>query len=569
MARIARTCAALTVVVVTLAAAASARGDIAPKWSDAQLIHFADLIVSGHVVDIRSGWDPAVDAIYTYITLHVEGVLKGVVNERTITVKQLGGEAGRRGLRVGGQPAFGVGEEVLLFLEVRPRDGTLYTSALWQGKWTLHHVGATRLAVRRHEAEADTRPLGAMQRAIEQMSADRRTDTVFNAHPADLTDAIVRPYVLFNVRYNFLPPVDVQRGGQPGLPGGGFAEIRASIGRWNNAGSSFVFGFGSNDALPHCYMQPLFNNRVTISFMDPCGEIDDDGGTLAVGGSYYDDESVTFVNGRQFHNASEGFIVNNNSPAAFAWLTRSGCFADIQLHELGHVLGLDHSPTPTSIMFPAIPTDCSAGPRDLDSDDVQGLLAIYPRDNTSPPTTAPQHVAVTLMGANAINLSFDPVPTDDQSSPVTSYRVYAGPTATGPVVYSVTFASTSGTIAIPDGVAGTYFVAVAGVNSAGVGPMSVPIAFTIPCTAPLAPASLQAMVRSGTATAAWTAANGATSYVLQGGTAPGLTDLFSDDLGNRTVASARGLPPGFRAYVRVIAVNACGQSRPSPDLLIQ
>ena len=354
MARIAHACAALTVVVVTLSAARSARGDIGPKWSDAQLIQFADLIVGGRVLDIRSGRDPAVDAIYTYITLDVQLVLKGVVNERTITIKQLGGEAGRRGLRVSGQAAFGVGEEVLLFLEVRPRDGTLYTSALWQGKWNLQRAGATRLAVRRHAAEADTRPLAMMQRAIERVSADRRIDTPFNAHPADLTEAIVRPYVLFNVRYNFFPLVDVQRGGQPGLPGGGRSEILASIDRWNNAGSSFAFGLGSNEALAHCYMRPLFNSRINISFMDPCGEIDDEGGTLAVGGSYYDDETVTFVNGRQFHNASEGFIVNNNSAAALAWLTRSGCFADIQLHELGHVLGLDHSPTPASIMFPAI-----------------------------------------------------------------------------------------------------------------------------------------------------------------------------------------------------------------------
>ena len=452
MARIAHACAALTVVVVTLSAASSARGDVAPKWSDAQLIRFADLIVSGRVLEIRSGWDPAVAAIYTYITLDVQLVLKGVVNERTITVKQLGGEAGRRGLRVPGQPVFGIGEDVLLFLEVRPRDGTLYTSALWQGKWNLHRVGGTRVAVRRHEAEADTRPLAVMQSTIGRVTTDRRFDTHFNAHPADLTVAIVRPYVLFNIRYNFSPMVDVQSGGQPGLPGGGFNEILDSINRWNNAGSSFAFDFGSTTAPPHCYMRPLLNSRVTIAFMDPCGEIDDDGGTLAVGGSYYDDETVTIVNGLQFHNASEGFIVNNDSPTALGFLRRPACFADIQLHELGHVLGLDHSQARASIMFPAIPTDCGDGPRELGSDDVQGLLAIYPRVDTAPPSTAPQNVAVGVKGASVISLSFDPVATDGQSPAATRYRVYAGPTPTGPVLYSVTMTSTAGAIGIPGGV---------------------------------------------------------------------------------------------------------------------
>ena len=71
------------------------------------------------------------------------------------------------------------------------------------------------------------------------------------------------------------------------------------------------------------------------------------------------------------------------------------------------------------------------------------------------------------------------------------------------------------------------------------------------------------------ATAVWTPVSGATSYVLQAGTAPGLADLFSGDIGNRTEASATGLPTGFNAYVRVMAVNACGESRPTPDLLIQ
>jgi hypothetical protein len=571
MARIARACATLTVVAVALTAAAPARGSIGPKWSDTQLIQFADLIVTGRVLEIRSGFDPAVQAIYTYITVAVQRVLKGVVSERTITVKQLGGETGRRGLRVPGQAAFGVGEDVLLFLEVRPRDRTLYTAALWQGKWNLQRIGATRLAVRRHEAEADTRPLSAIQTAIDRAHANRRMDTSINTHPADAAPAIVRPYVLFNYRYNFLPVVDMQSGGQHGLAGGGIAEILASIARWNEAGSSFAFSLGSNAVAGRCYLSERFDSRVTISFMDPCGEIDDDGGTLAIGGSYYNDDVITIVNGLRFNSATEGFIVNNNSAVARSWLTRSGCFADIQLHELGHVLGLDHSSVPSSIMYPAINIGCGTGPRTLGSDDVEGLLAIYPPDHRHPPPTAPENVAVTVNGKRSVSLSFDPVAADmdPSQSAATSYRVYVGPSPNGPVLYSATIASTSVTAGIPAGISGTFYLTVAGLNNAGRGPLSVPVAFTIPCSLPLSPAGLQGRIEGGTATARWNATTGATSYVVQVGTTPGSANLFSGDIGNWTTATAIGLPEGFRAYARVIAVNACGESLPTPDVLIQ
>ena len=60
------------------------------------------------------------------------------------------GRIGDEHLRVFDQAAFALGEEVLSFLEVRPRDGTLYTSALWQGKWEIEQVtrGGERVAVR-------------------------------------------------------------------------------------------------------------------------------------------------------------------------------------------------------------------------------------------------------------------------------------------------------------------------------------------------------------------------------------------------------------------------------------
>src|SRR5712692_4759414 len=134
----------LSLAVCALAIAASvARADIAPAWSDDQLAQFSSAIVSGRVTDVSVGRDVQTGAIYTYVTLAVDEALKGDVPERTIVIKELGGLIGNTGLAVAEQALFSRGEDVLVFLETRPRDGTLYTTALWQGKWTLGRDGAT------------------------------------------------------------------------------------------------------------------------------------------------------------------------------------------------------------------------------------------------------------------------------------------------------------------------------------------------------------------------------------------------------------------------------------------
>lgn len=43
---------------------------------------------------------------------------------------------------------------------------------------------------------------------------------------------------------------------------------------------------------------------------------------------------------------------------------------------------------------------------------------------------------------------------------------------------------------------------------------------------------------------------------------------FNQNIGNATQVSAGGLPSGFRAFVRIVAVNACGQSAPTADVLV-
>jgi hypothetical protein len=130
---------------------------------------------------------------------------------------------------------------------------------------------------------------------------------------------------------------------------------------------------------------------------------------------------------------------------------------------------------------------------------------------------------------------------------------------------------------IPPGTQGTFSVIVTPLVGATPGPPSEPLTFHIgpggsgsACNgAPPAPVGLTGSVIAGTATVSWSAAAGATSYIVQAGSSPNASDLFNGNVGSALSVSASGLPAGFRAYVRVFAVSSCGASAPSTEVVVQ
>ena len=143
--------------------------------------------------------------------------------------------------------------------------------------------------------------------------------------------------------YTFFPAIDVQEGGQEGLAGGGVDEDSNRGDAVEPRGLDISLQHGVDHRPSRCASQFLSSYRVTITFLDPCGEISNNGGTLAIGGSYFSTLASTTVNGRSFRLALEGFVINNDSSVALNFLRQTGCFHNIELHELGHVLGLGHS----------------------------------------------------------------------------------------------------------------------------------------------------------------------------------------------------------------------------------
>jgi hypothetical protein len=575
-----RVVAALTVGTAFLflflpGAAQAANG---PRWSSSELAAFADVVITGRIVSAAPGWDPQVNAIYTYVTVDVTEVLKGDIREGRIIIKQLGGVLGDVGLSISDQATFSIGETVLLYLEARPRDGTLYTTALWQGKWAVRQDARGQpIAVseppHRHGG-ADERQL--LRAARQSAAAVRDRRVAVQARPAEApaeatADATVdrasgQFALLGPFRYLHSPAVDVQAGGQPGIPGGGFSEVLSGINRWNAVGSAFRFTPGHGSGPPRCATQRLNSGRVTISFMDPCGEMSNTGGTLAIGGSYYFAGGGGTLNGQTFDRAVEGFVINNDSAIALEFLTTPGCFEDIQTHELGHVLGLNHSSDVTALMFGTINrTSCMNAPRGLGSDDVQGLFFIYGGAVATP--SAPKNVRV-VSDLTSVTVTWS-APANSGGQPLT-YRVdfRAGHDNAGPLVASLGADATGFTVGVPPGVIGAFNAVVTSMNAAGAGASAPRVDFTIASgqtsctTAPPAVQGISGAVTGQWAQVQWNGIAGATSYQLHVGSAQGGADILGlTDLGPQPGAGA-AVPPGFAAWVRVYAVNPCGRSQP-------
>ena len=392
-------------------------------------------------------------------------------------------------------------------------------------------------------------------------------------HPIAPVSTGVDPFVFLDqpARWDTQPVlVDVQAGGQPGLPGGGLAQLQNALAQWNGAGALFTYSPRSLSAAPR--QGTVFGNSGVVTHVsnDPFAEISNTGGTLAVAFSWFTTAISQTVNGQPFRRMLEVVIISNDGTTAQNFITNATCFNQVMLHEQGHALGLGHSADPNAVMAATVSfAQCSAAPRPLQPDDIAGVRFIYPGGSTPPPggPGTPTNVTAVVNG---------PVLTVGWTSAganTTGNRLdfRAGSSPTGPVLVSVTVGpTTSITVGIPAGTTGTFNVTVTAFVGAVGGAPSAPAVFTIgggPCVAPPTPTGLTGQIVGTLASVSFNPSPGATSYIVQAGTAFGLSNLFNANIGGATSVSAP-VPAGFTAFVRVIAVNACGQSAPTADLAL-
>lgn len=122
--------------VFALTGAGVANATTVLKMSMKDLAKKSDAVVLARVEDEVARYD-ANKEIYTYITLRVLEPVKGSQKDELITIRQIGGVVGNIASIVPGMPTFKKGEEVVVFLSQRDREGYPWVMGLQQGKYSV------------------------------------------------------------------------------------------------------------------------------------------------------------------------------------------------------------------------------------------------------------------------------------------------------------------------------------------------------------------------------------------------------------------------------------------------
>ena len=190
-----------------------------------------------------------------------------------------------------------------------------------------------------------------------------------------------------------------------------------------------------------------------------------------------------------------------------------------------------------------------------------------PDDGGSPPAPTPGIVLdPAVVSSSTVALTWRPVGTLNPSE----YLVEVGSAPGGSDIYNGSVGLQTSFSGAVEG--GSYFARVRARTHGGSSVTSNEVGFSAGSTGcntpPPTPTGLAGSIGGGVVTLNWQHTTGATSYVVQAGTRSGWSDQFNADIGNVLSYSGklRGAP---RLYVRVIAVNACGQSAASAEVLVQ
>ena len=119
----------------------------------------------------------------------------------------------------------------------------------------------------------------------------------------------------------------------------------------------------------------------------------------------------------------------------------------------------------------------------------------------------------------------------------------------------------SGQVSVPNVPPGTYYARMHAVNAGGTSAPSneVPVTVSAVCTPPSAPA-VTTQVAGSTVAISWTAVAGATAYRLEAAYSAGGPAALAQPLSAaQTSVAYPGVPSGTY-YVRVVALNGCGQA---------
>ena len=379
--------------------------------------------------------------------VEIERLVKGDLPGSTIVVRVPGGiRPDGVGLKVFGAPEFYEGETALLFL--RPADdGTYRILHLMLGAFHRRHVGGRDVAVRDLTDAFEVGPAGLeakrdLIRDFERFSdwsADRgeglrrQGDYVLDVSPEEIEQATGNfthmeseegtPIRWFKFDSGQSVSWKVHVGGQPGLGiENSIAAFQVALNAWTaDAGSNIVYTYAGTTTAGAGLDHDDGTN--SILFNDPRGDEADgtfscgSGGVIAVGGPFFFTSTRRF-GGKSWHEAVEADIVTNDGTECF-FQNNQRVAEEIFAHELGHTLGIGHSPTRDSLMFSRAADD-GRGAR-LGADDRAAAAALYPSSGGGSGTlTAPTKLVARVESGTSVKLSWK-----DSSSAETGFQIEA------------------------------------------------------------------------------------------------------------------------------------------------
>ncbi len=558
--------------------------------TDETLARSSAAAVQGRVVAVTAQWEDAADTIYTFVTVDVVRSWGLDGSPARVVVKQLGGVVGDTAFVVGGQARFEVGEDVLVFLDLRPRDNTLSVAGLEQGKWLLtgspdaassaaRDVRGNDMATvvaREYRSSVEIDALAALVGRRARATGAVLEPVVPAPKPAGLDGRGGPSFTLLTstpARWHQADTatpvyVDSQAGGHPQFPGGGLTQVSNAAAMWTAAGSLRLQNGVQRSA--RCFSNTENDGRLSITYGDPCGEIADASSTLAIGGAYYSSVDQRAVNGVTYWKIIKAMIVTDNPASKFANFT-TGCFEEMLVHELGHAIGFGHAAARPAIMYPSISSGCFSRTvsAPLGSDDLAGMAAVYPGAGGPPPPPptgdapgTPAGLQVSVAGST-VTFQWS---TPSSGGTATGYHLFAG-AAPGASNYGAIPASGT-TLVVPGVPNGVYYVRVVATNAMGA---SAPTsdAVVVVGGAPGAPRSLSGVAPApGVVSLSWLAPSSGpapTSYLVLAGHSPGAT--VHQIPVNATGLGSGGVPAGTY-YVRVVALNGATPGPASSEVVL-
>lgn len=415
MSRIARlACLAAFVSIVAASPPVVATSVVVP--TDKRMVQAAGIIV---VARAQGELPPSeLERPVTDTWMNVERVLKGEVGESVIIVRSPGGRAANgMQLKLWGVPRFDEGERVLLFLN-RHADGTFRILHTVLGAFHETELDG-RLAAYRDLSEVDVM---SMEELSERGVPDDRRQRDFELFASWIEDEAaerIRPADYFfrsaassgrmtqlfrlletdgkNLRWfdfdNSPPrsiPWRIDSDPLGGFSGNAAVPFQAALNAWNNeARTPIRYTYAGTSGLVAGFLN--FDGQNVLLFNDPNDEVEESfsctsGGTLAIGGPWYDSGSTARFNNQTYVRIQGADIVLNNGLDCYfeRSSTPEQAAAELFGHELGHTLGLSHaSENPNennvalrdALMYYRVHND-GRGAR-LGSDDLAGIRRLY------------------------------------------------------------------------------------------------------------------------------------------------------------------------------------------------